>query len=117
MLIYIGYISENAIRCYPTRYTFSFTAGLNCLLGDLPAVSNNDQLLAKFHSGILGIIDNMRLMLFFGIIANEYLSENFHLKLCGVRSETDTFAQVLSPQSMKCQLKIAIEFPIMHLYQ
>ena len=36
------------------------------IIGDLPAVSNNQKLLAKFHSGILRI---MRLISLFSIIA------------------------------------------------
>ena len=34
-------------------------------IGDLPEVSNNHKLLAKFHSGTLRIVDTMRLMSLF----------------------------------------------------
>ena len=35
------------------------------IVGDLPVVSNNHRLLAKFHSGTLRIMDTMRLMSLF----------------------------------------------------
>ena len=62
-------INESAIvsiSCYLTRYTVIDTTGLDCLLqeiiGDLPAVNNNDKFLVKFRSGTLRIIDTVKLM-------------------------------------------------------
>ena len=42
-----------------------FTRVLEEIIGDLPEVSNNHKLLAKFHSGTLKIMDTMKLMSLF----------------------------------------------------
>ena len=55
-----------AILCYFTEYTFIFTTGflkmLQEMIVDLPAISHNRKLLAKFHSVTLRIMDTMRMM-------------------------------------------------------
>ena len=59
---------DHLVTCCKLVYTFIQTPGLNCykkIIDDLPVVSNNDKLLAEFHSGILTIIETMRLMSLF----------------------------------------------------
>ena len=45
------------------------------MIGGLPAVNNNQKLLAKFHSGTLRMIDTMRLISLFFKLLLEYLLE------------------------------------------
>ena len=47
---------------YLTRYTLIYTPALNVTRNNLPVVSNNHKLHAKFHSGILRIIEYYGLM-------------------------------------------------------
>ena len=64
ILIYIGYIGENAVLVeffvILADIPLSFTAGLKCYekkICDLPILPDNHKLLAKFHSGTLRITD------------------------------------------------------------
>ena len=79
ILFRVGYISENAIFMqFMLSYSISIIQPvLNVIrnIGDLPVVSNNHKLIAKLHSGILCIIDTMRLMSRSGLLL-EYRNTN-----------------------------------------
>ena len=66
ILIYVGYISENAILmkfCYLIRFTLTYTTGLKYY----------EKFLAKFHSGTLRVMDPMRLTSLFQLLLGHQL--------------------------------------------